>query len=276
MAHFMGLPASRNGLPARSGTSLANDANGVKCCIVALIPCISGTTLYADASLVTAVGTVVKYSGACYTVTATGNCETSLVSGPFTTVSGCDDSSCSSTATPCSLPCADLSTTYGVLGFDSAFPPYSSWAGACPISGDCCSNGMGADLPAWDGTLYADATPCIGSGAWECGESPVGNTSNDNWCITASDGSNLNLLDIGLNCCCNNDTECADGTGWTWVICAAVGATGGGNRAYSFMKTTGNTPVGIYTPVSASGIITSACGRGICGGYLASGNLTVS
>lgn len=231
---------------------------GKLCCIVALVPCTSGTTLYSTSNHAT-VGTVVKYSGACYTVTATTNCGT-IVTGPFTVVANCG----SCVTYNCNIEdCHELSSAYTVSGFQNVFP---STCGPPPCNtgpngpGDCCQYLEGTtyyDIPPWGGVLaqtdtYGYGGDCI----WTSEEVPlpgtIGGMTSDG-CIVATDGTFLTVYFAGITC-----TACTPEDDVAWVLTiqissASVYAGSCTPTTYTFVNTS-STPAGTYLSIPATGI----------------------
>jgi hypothetical protein len=197
---------------------------GKLCCIVALVPCTSGTTLYTTTIYAT-IGSVVLYSGNCYTVTDTTSCGT-ITTGPFTTVSGCGDSRCS---TACPL-CSALASSYTVSG----------WAGTLP---DCCWTGA-------DCTTATDCTSCDGYSTWDGGMdgSLVGSacyfTANSTFDYGTTSVSGFSLcMDIAPTIQC---TGSAGGGNYVWRLGITYNGSPAGHLYGWIGYYTGPTPAGTY------------------------------
>ena len=218
--------------------------DGQICCIVAMVPCTSGTTLYARQKDVGAIGSVWLYTdGNCYTVTDTSSCGT-LTTG-WTSVSGCDDVSCGGPPAACST-CAGFASSFTVSGFNGAFPgggPDGTW---CSGGYNCCDigGGSGPIVPAWSGVLtgYGGGSCTWASTPYDIDVNPT--STPPAGCMTAADGSHLLVMVANVSCC--YDTVGGVLTPY-WILTISWGTEFNGSTvSWVGMKTTGATPIGVY------------------------------
>lgn len=208
--------------------------SGQLCCVVALVPCTSGTTLYATTHSVGAsIGSVVEYSGVCYTVTATTNCG-ALVTGPFTVKSSC--SACGPD-TSCATACSSFPSSLTISGLT-----FANCGGSFPFQSNNCYESCNTSdplLPQWDYGMNRDC----GGTTYYTDDVPSGGGF---YTVPLTDGTCM--LFQGA------DITCTEGEGlYLAMNFISCGEGNGGNFNVVYFKADTSTPSGTYSLYSVTG-----------------------